>query len=88
MADGCTTHPVGYVEGWYVDPDVRRKGVGKALVAAAEICFTRSRGIPPTKYFVWVTTLVPPALEDFSDVGPSSVKLPTGATSRTKSLQS
>jgi aminoglycoside 6'-N-acetyltransferase I len=36
MADGCTTHPVGYVEGWYVDPDVRRKGVGKALVAAAE----------------------------------------------------
>ena len=24
MAEGCTTHPVGYVEGWYVDPDVRR----------------------------------------------------------------
>ena len=36
MADGCTTHPVGYVEGWYVDPDVRRRGVGRALVAAAE----------------------------------------------------
>lgn len=36
MADGCTTHPVGYVEGWYVDPDVRRKGVGRTLVNAAE----------------------------------------------------
>lgn len=36
MADGCTTHPVGYVEGWYVDPDMRRKGVGRRLVAAAE----------------------------------------------------
>jgi GNAT superfamily N-acetyltransferase len=36
MADGCTTQPVGYVEGWYVDPDVRRRGVGKALVKVAE----------------------------------------------------
>jgi GNAT superfamily N-acetyltransferase len=36
MADGCTTRPVGYVEGWYVDPDVRQKGVGRALLEAAE----------------------------------------------------
>jgi aminoglycoside 6'-N-acetyltransferase I len=36
LADGCTTHPVGYVEGWYVDADVRRKGVGRKLVGAAE----------------------------------------------------
>jgi aminoglycoside 6'-N-acetyltransferase I len=36
MADGCTTQPVGYVEGWYVDPDVRRRGVGRRLVEAAE----------------------------------------------------
>jgi aminoglycoside 6'-N-acetyltransferase I len=36
LADGCTTHPVGYVEGWYVDPDVRRQGVGRKLVQAAE----------------------------------------------------
>jgi GNAT superfamily N-acetyltransferase len=36
LADGCTTHPVGYVEGWYVDPDVRRQGVGRRLVNAAE----------------------------------------------------
>src|SRR5262249_5879330 len=36
LADGCTTHPVGYVEGWYVDPDVRHQGVGRRLVQAAE----------------------------------------------------
>lgn len=36
MADGCTTHPVGYVEGWYVDPAFRRQGVGRPLVQAAE----------------------------------------------------
>lgn len=35
-ADGCETSPVGYVEGWYVDPDVRRQGYGRALLAAAE----------------------------------------------------
>jgi len=43
MADGCTTHPVGYVEGWYVDPDVRRQGVGRRLLAAAE-AWVSSRG--------------------------------------------
>jgi aminoglycoside 6'-N-acetyltransferase I len=36
MVDGCTTHPVGYIEGWFVDPDVRQKRVGKALMEAAE----------------------------------------------------
>jgi aminoglycoside 6'-N-acetyltransferase I len=36
MADGCTTHPVGYVEGWFVDSDVRQRGVGRKLVEAAE----------------------------------------------------
>lgn len=35
-AEGCRTSPVGYIEGWYVDPDLRRAGVGRALVAAAE----------------------------------------------------
>jgi aminoglycoside 6'-N-acetyltransferase I len=35
-ADGCDTSPVGYIEGWYVEPDVRRAGVGKLLVMAAE----------------------------------------------------
>lgn len=36
VADGCDTSPVGYLEGWYVDDDVRRQGVGAALVRAAE----------------------------------------------------
>ena len=33
---GCQTHPVGYLEGWWVDPDLRRTGLGRQLVAAAE----------------------------------------------------
>src|SRR5262245_22891498 len=36
FAEDCTTRPVGYVEGWFVDPDMRRQGVGRKLVKAAE----------------------------------------------------
>jgi molybdopterin synthase catalytic subunit/L-amino acid N-acyltransferase YncA len=36
FADGCTSTPVGYLEGWYVEPDARRQGTGRALVRAAE----------------------------------------------------
>jgi aminoglycoside 6'-N-acetyltransferase I len=35
-ADGCATSPVGYVEGWYVLPNHRLSGVGRALIEAAE----------------------------------------------------
>jgi aminoglycoside 6'-N-acetyltransferase I len=42
-ADGCETSPVGYVEAWYVDLDVRRSGVGRALLVAAE-AWARERG--------------------------------------------
>lgn len=42
-ADGCDSSPVGYVEAWYVDPDVRRVGYGRALLTAAEN-WARSRG--------------------------------------------
>ena len=35
-APGCESTPVGYLEGWYVDPDARKRGVGRRLVAAAE----------------------------------------------------
>lgn len=43
-ADGCDpAHPVGYLEGWYVDPAHRRRGIGRALLAAAE-AWARSHG--------------------------------------------
>ena len=35
--------PVGYIEGWYVNPDLRQAGWGRALVQAAE-AWARSRG--------------------------------------------
>ncbi|HXM39135.1 MAG TPA: aminoglycoside 6'-N-acetyltransferase [Gemmatimonadales bacterium] len=35
-AENCETDKVAYLEGWYVVPDARRQGVGRALVAAAE----------------------------------------------------
>ncbi len=42
-ADGCDSTPVGYIEGWYVDEEMRRSGVGRALVNAAE-AWARSKG--------------------------------------------
>lgn len=42
-AIGCDSMPVGYIEGWYIDKDVRRVGVGRALVEAAE-AWARSKG--------------------------------------------
>ena len=36
IVDSCSTDRVGYLEGWYVVPEVRRRGVGASLVAAAE----------------------------------------------------
>ena len=35
-AEECVTDRVAYLEGWYVVPAWRRRGVGKALVDAAE----------------------------------------------------
>jgi aminoglycoside 6'-N-acetyltransferase I len=35
-AEDCRTSPVAFLEGWYVTPPLRRRGVGRVLVAAAE----------------------------------------------------
>jgi len=35
-AEDCATDRVGYLEGWYVAPEARRRGIGRALVSAAE----------------------------------------------------
>lgn len=36
IVEGCEIQRIGYVEGWYVIPTQRRKGVGRALMRAAE----------------------------------------------------
>ncbi|HEX3627371.1 MAG TPA: GNAT family N-acetyltransferase, partial [Verrucomicrobiae bacterium] len=43
LADGCSTSPVAYLEGWFVDRDLRRQGIGRSLVVAAEQ-WARERG--------------------------------------------
>jgi len=35
-AEGCETDRVAYLEGWYVVPAARRRGVGRRMVEAAE----------------------------------------------------
>ncbi len=41
--EGCDSSPAGYIEAWYVAPDHRGRGVGRALVHAAER-WCRERG--------------------------------------------
>ncbi|HSF15135.1 MAG TPA: aminoglycoside 6'-N-acetyltransferase [Vicinamibacteria bacterium] len=43
-AEGSRSERVGYIEGWFVVPEARRRGVGRALVEAAED-WARSRGL-------------------------------------------
>jgi len=35
-AEGCRSDRVAYLEGWFVAPNARGRGVGRALIAAAE----------------------------------------------------
>jgi aminoglycoside 6'-N-acetyltransferase I len=35
-APGCSTSPVPFIEGWYVEPAQQRQGIGRALVETAE----------------------------------------------------
>jgi aminoglycoside 6'-N-acetyltransferase I len=43
FANGVDEQPCAFVEGWWVDADVRRTGVGRALIAAVED-WARQRG--------------------------------------------
>ena len=42
-AESCDSPNVGYLEGWYVEAEYRRRGIGRHLVQAAEQ-WARSRG--------------------------------------------
>ena len=42
--DGSLSPCVAYIEGWYVDADLRRRGIGRALLEAAEH-WARERGL-------------------------------------------
>ncbi|WP_159714949.1 GNAT family N-acetyltransferase [Geminicoccus flavidas] len=43
-AEGCGPGPIAYIEGWYVDADLRGLGVGLALVRAGED-WAKARGL-------------------------------------------
>ena len=42
-SEGCESGRVGFLEGWYVIPEARRRGVGRQLLSAAE-AWARSAG--------------------------------------------
>jgi aminoglycoside 6'-N-acetyltransferase I len=53
-ADACDgIHPVGYIEGWYVDPAHRGAGVGRALMTAAE-SWARAQGCTELASDTWL----------------------------------
>ncbi len=53
FAEGCTTTPVGYIEGWFVDEDLRGRGFGHQLVRAAED-WARSQGLKEMGSDTWL----------------------------------
>ena len=43
-ADGCDASPVAFLEGWFVDPDSRARGCGRAVIVAVE-AWAAQRGL-------------------------------------------
>lgn len=53
-ADGCDERrAVGFIEGWYVVPAARSRGVGRALIAAAEQ-WSRQQGCAEMASDTWI----------------------------------
>ena len=52
-AEGCNTSPVGYIEGWFVDEDLRGRGYGRQLMSAAE-GWARSQGLKEIASDTWL----------------------------------
>lgn len=51
--EGCETSPVGYVEGWFVYPDFRNRGVAGVLTGAAED-WARGKGCTEMASDTWL----------------------------------
>jgi aminoglycoside 6'-N-acetyltransferase I len=52
-AEGCETSPVAFIEGWYIDKDVQRQGVGRKLVQAAE-AWAKEQGFTEIASDTWL----------------------------------
>ena len=51
--EGCETSPVGYIEGWFVYPDFRGKGISGVLTQAAEN-WARGKGCTEMASDTWL----------------------------------
>jgi aminoglycoside 6'-N-acetyltransferase I len=52
-AEGCFSNPVGYLEAWFVDENLRGKGIAGALTDAAEN-WARSKGCTDMASDTWL----------------------------------
>lgn len=51
--EGCETSPVGYIEGWFVYPDMRGQGISGRLTQAAED-WAREKGCTEMASDTWL----------------------------------